>query len=133
LLNSFFVIDIALLSSVQPVEITFNPPPAWTAGNEIPMNRENVCPDEVRSNQEKKQFIAIRNDSARRVLDEYCLVIAGNMGLPPSGSTIGNNALRSRNKLFAASVMRFLPVIRAQSCPGGNGHCRNSGKKIPAV
>jgi hypothetical protein len=81
----------------------------------------------------KKQFIAVRNDSARRVLDEYSLAIAGKMGLPPSGFTVGNTALRTRNKLFAASARTFLLVTRSQSCLSGNGHCRNSGNKVPAV
>src|SRR5579863_8066262 len=34
------------------------------------------------------------------------------MGLPPSGSTIGNNALRIRNKFFAASTKMFLRATR---------------------
>jgi hypothetical protein len=56
----------------------------------------------------KKLFIAIRKDSALRVLGEYSLVIARKIGLPPSGSTIGNSALRIRNRLFAASTKMFL-------------------------
>jgi hypothetical protein len=56
----------------------------------------------------KKLFIAIRKDNALRVLGEYSLVIARKIGLPPSGSTIGNSALRIRNRLFAASTKMFL-------------------------
>jgi hypothetical protein len=56
----------------------------------------------------KKLFIAIRKDSALRVLGEYSLVMARKIGLPPSGSTIGNSALRIRNRLFAASSKIFL-------------------------
>ena len=58
----------------------------------------------------KKLFIAIRQDSALRVLREYSLVIARKIGLPPSGSTMGNKALRIRNRLFTASTKMFLPA-----------------------
>ena len=56
----------------------------------------------------KKLFIAIRKDSALRILGEYSLVIARKIGLPPNGSTIGNSALKIRNGLFAASAMTSL-------------------------
>jgi hypothetical protein len=58
----------------------------------------------------KKLFIAIRKDSALRVLREYSLVITRKIGLPPKGSTIGNSALRIRNRLLAASTTTFLQV-----------------------
>jgi hypothetical protein len=56
----------------------------------------------------KKLFIAIRQDSSLRVLGEYCPVIARKIGLPPSGSTIGNSAVRNRSRLFAACIIMFL-------------------------
>ena len=59
----------------------------------------------------KKLFIAIRKDRALRVLGEYSLVIARKIGLPPSGSTIGNSALRIKNRLFAASTNIFLQAV----------------------
>jgi hypothetical protein len=65
----------------------------------------------------KKLFIAIRKDSALRVLGEYSLVIVRKIGLPPRGSTIGNKALRIRNRLFAASTKIFL-----QPAPESLGH-----------
>ena len=60
----------------------------------------------------KKLFTAIRKDSALRVVGEYSLVIARKIGLPPSGSTIGNSALRIRKRLFAASTKMFLQAAR---------------------
>ncbi len=47
--------------------------------------------------------MAIRHDSAFRASDAYSPVNARKKGLPPSGSTMGKSAVRTRNKLFAAS------------------------------
>jgi hypothetical protein len=58
----------------------------------------------------KKLFIAIRKDSALRVLGEYPLVITRKIGLPPNGSTIGKSALRIRNRVLPASTTAFLRV-----------------------
>jgi hypothetical protein len=55
----------------------------------------------------KKLFIAIRKDSALRVFGEYSRVIARKIGLPPSGSTMGNNALRISSRFLTASIMTF--------------------------
>jgi hypothetical protein len=68
----------------------------------------------------KKLSIAIRQDSSLRVLGEYSLVMARKIGLPPSGSTIGNNAVRNRNRLFAASTIIFLHA----NPPSSEGHTR---------
>jgi hypothetical protein len=93
--------------------------------------KERMCvPIKYEPIRRKKEFTAIRQDSARRVLDEYSLVIARKMGLPPSGSTMGNSALRTRNKLFAASAMTFISAARARFNLGGIGH-RSSGRNIP--
>src|ERR1700722_11618450 len=44
------------------------------------------------------------------------------IGLPPSGSTMGNNALRIKNKLFAASTMTNLqPSSSAQNSAARSG------------
>src|ERR1700731_3049295 len=44
------------------------------------------------------------------------------IGLPPSGSTMGNNALRIKNKLFAASTMTNLrPSSSAQNSAARRG------------
>src|SRR5579864_2851899 len=58
----------------------------------------------------KKLFIAIRHDSALLAPEEYSLVRARKIGLPPSGSTIGNSALRIRNRFFPTSAISFLPA-----------------------
>jgi hypothetical protein len=55
--------------------------------------------------------LAIRQDSSLRVLGESSLVIARKIGLPPSGSIIGNSALRIKNRLFAASIKSVLRSI----------------------
>jgi hypothetical protein len=57
----------------------------------------------------KKLFVAIRQESAFLVPAEYSLVIARKIGLPPNGSTMGNSALRMRNRLFPASTTVLLP------------------------
>src|SRR2546427_12680375 len=88
--------------------MTINPPPTWTTGSEIPKKERMCVPMKYDPTGRKKLFIAIRQDSALRMLGEYSLVIARKMGLPPSGSTIGNSALRIRKRLFAASTMMFL-------------------------
>jgi hypothetical protein len=64
----------------------------------------------------KKLFIAIRKDSALRVLGEYSLVIARKIGLPPSGSTMGNSALRIRKIFFAASTTTLLLIGFPKAC-----------------
>src|ERR1035441_1586669 len=109
------------LSRVQPVEITIKPPPTWTTGSEMPKKERMCVPIKYEPIRRKKQFTAIRQDSARRVLDEYSLVIARKMGLPPSGSTMGNSALRTRNKLFAASAMTSISAALAGFNLGGGG------------
>src|SRR6266404_5987299 len=47
--------------------------------------------------------MAIRHDNAFRASGAYSPVSARKKGLPPSGSTMGKSALRTRSKLFAAS------------------------------
>ena len=64
----------------------------------------------------KKLFIAMRQDRALRVAGEYSLVMLRKMGLPPSGSTIGNSALRIRNRLFAASTTTLLLITLPEAC-----------------
>jgi hypothetical protein len=67
--------------SVQPVEITINPPPTWTTGSEIPKKERMCVPMKYDPTSKKKPFIATRKDSALRVLGEYSLVIARKIGL----------------------------------------------------
>jgi hypothetical protein len=55
----------------------------------------------------KKLFLAISKGSALRVLGAYSLVIVRKIGLPPSGSTIGNSALRIRNRLLPLQPRYF--------------------------
>src|SRR6266849_5941792 len=59
----------------------------------------------------KRLLIAIRRDTAFLALDEYSLVSARKIGLPPSGSTMGNSALRIRNRFFPTSAISFLQVL----------------------
>src|ERR1700736_5849972 len=47
--------------------------------------------------------MAMRRDNVFRASGTYSLVSARKKGLPPSGSTMGKSALRTRNRLFAAS------------------------------
>ena len=49
--------------------------------------------------------MAIRHDNAFRASGAYSLVSARKNGLPPSGSTIGKSATRTRSRFFAASCM----------------------------
>ena len=73
--------------------------------------KERMCvPMKYEPTSKRKLLIAIRKDSALRVLGEYSLVMARKIGLPPSGSTIGNSALRIRNRLFAASTRTILLI-----------------------
>src|ERR1700732_1118071 len=65
--------------------------------------------------------MAIRHDNSFRASGAYSLVSARKKGLPPSGSTMGKSALRTRNRLFAASsigsVIFSLSVIYFNWCP----------------
>jgi hypothetical protein len=61
----------------------------------------------------KKLFLAILQDNSLRALGVCSLVIAMKTGLPPSGSMIGNSAVKKRNKLFAASAKTFLQGMLA--------------------
>jgi hypothetical protein len=110
--------------------MTINPPPTWTTGSEIPKKDRMSVPMKYDPTSKKKLFTAIRKDSALRVVGEYSLVIARKIGLPPSGSTIGNRALRIRNRLFAASTKMFL---QAAPEPWGSGptilHGHRSGDR----
>jgi len=90
--------------------MTINPPPTWTTGTEIPKKERTCVPTKYDPTSKRKLFIAIRKDSALRVLGEYSLVMARKIGLPPSGSTMGNNALRIRKRFFAASTTTLLLV-----------------------
>ena len=100
------------LAASQPVEITINPPPTCTTGIEIPKKESISEPIKYDPSSRKKLFSAMRNDSAFLVLDEYSRVSARNMGAPPSGSTIGNRALRTTNRIFTASATRFLHFVQ---------------------
>jgi hypothetical protein len=100
--------------------MTTNPPPTWTTGSEIPKKKRMWVPMKYDPTSKKKLFIAIRQNSSLRVLGEHSLVITRKMGLPPSGSTIGNSALKKRKRFFAVSTMTFLQDMLAPSCPGCN-------------
>jgi hypothetical protein len=65
----------------------------------------------------RKLFIAIRKDSALRVLGKYSLVMARKIGLPPSGSTMGYNALRIRKRFFVASTTALLLIALPEGHP----------------
>src|SRR5581483_12200288 len=54
-----------------------------------------------------KLFRATRQASVLRVSSEYSWVIARKMGLPASGSTIGNSALTVSKKTLTASATDF--------------------------
>src|ERR1700688_2176143 len=94
--------------------MTINPPPTCTTGSEIPKKERTCTPTKYDPTSKKKLFIAIRKESALRVIGEYSLVIARKIGLPPNGSTMGNSALRIRNRFFAASIMAF-HIVRNQN------------------
>src|SRR5260370_36973564 len=49
--------------------------------------------------------MAMRHDNAFRASGAYSLVSARKKGLPPSGSTMGKSATRTRSRFFAASCM----------------------------
>src|ERR1700676_135161 len=91
------------LSSVHPVAMTSNPPPTCTTGSEIPKKARMYVPIKYDPTSKKKLFMAMRHDNSFRASGAYCLVSARKKGLPPSGSTIGKSALKTRNRLFAAS------------------------------
>src|ERR1700722_10409344 len=88
--------------------MTINTPPTCTTGSEMPKKERMCAPIKYDPTSRRKLFVAIRNDSARRVGGEYSLVIARKIGLPPSGSTMGNRALRKKNRFFAASVTTLI-------------------------
>src|ERR1700676_5566753 len=96
--------------------MTINPPPAWTTGSEIPKKERTCVPTKYDPASRKKLFIAIRKDSALRMLGEYSPVIARKIGLPPNGSTMGNSALRIKNRLFAASTTTLLLITLPEAC-----------------
>src|ERR1700676_1686272 len=96
--------------------MTINPPPAWTTGSEIPKKERTCVPTKYDPTSRRKLFIAIRKDSALRVLSEYSLVIARKIGLPPSGSTMGNSALIIRKIFFAASNTTLLLITLPEAC-----------------
>jgi len=95
--------------------MTTDPPPTCTTGSEIPKNARTCVPIRYDPTSRKKLFMAIRCDSALRACDEYSFVSERKMGLPPSGSTIGNSALTMRKTLFAASTTVFQ---RSRTGPG---------------
>src|SRR5258708_28283540 len=109
--------------------MTINPPLTWTTGSEIPKKERMWVPMKYDPTSRKKLLIAMRQDSALRILGEYSLVIARKIGLPPSGSTIGNSALRISSRLFAASSMTFLQASLAFHL---GGH-RKTGPSNPAI
>lgn len=76
----------------------------------------------------KKLFLAISKGSALRVLGAYSLVIVRKIGLPPSGSTIGNSALRIRNRLFAASTKMLLQAAPEPGAPPNYSPRTSTGK-----
>src|SRR6202795_1163111 len=96
--------------------MTINPPPTWTTGSEIPKKERTCVPPKIDPTSRRKLFIAIRKDSALRVLGEYSLVIARKIGLPPSGSTMGNSALRIRKRFFAASTTTLFTMGLPKAC-----------------
>src|SRR5580704_8238582 len=83
--------------------MTSRPPPTCTTGNEIPKNARMYVPTKYDPTSRAKLFMAIRHDNAFRASGAYSPVSARKKGLPPSGSTMGKSALRTRSKLFAAS------------------------------
>src|SRR6266851_9731492 len=83
--------------------MTIKPPPTCTTGSEIPKNASTYVPTKYDPTSRAKLFMAIRHDNAFRASGAYSPVNARKKGLPPSGSTMGKSALRTRSKLFAAS------------------------------
>jgi hypothetical protein len=67
-----------------------------------PEERQKVSPNKYDPTSRAKLFMAIRHDNAFRASDAYSPVSARKR-LPPSGSTMGKSAFRTRSKLFAAS------------------------------
>src|ERR1019366_10735922 len=91
-----------LFNIVQPVEITTSPPPTCTTGNEIPKNARICVPIKNETISNKKLFRAIRQESITRAGLEELRVSIRNIGLFPSGFTIGNKA---------PSIRIVLPII----------------------
>src|SRR5580693_5149481 len=73
--------------------------------------------------------MAMRHDNAFRASGAYSLVSARKKGLPPSGSTIGKSATRTKSRFFAASCM--VSVTSLPECSLSRSVCAccsNSGK-----
>src|SRR5208282_2171326 len=90
-------------SIVHPVEITTSPPPTCTTGNEIPKNDRMCVPTSSEAISSRKLFSDTRRASDPRCPPEYSLVRLRKIGVPPSGFTIGNNALKISTVLFTTS------------------------------
>src|SRR5580692_816257 len=71
-----------------------------------PKKGEHVSPNKIRPNKQKKTIHGNAPCQCfSRASGEYSLVSARKKGLPPSGSTMGKSATRTRSRFFAASCM----------------------------
>src|SRR5438874_6017250 len=105
------------ISRFHPNAQTINPPPTWSAGSDTPKKASRCEPRKYEPAIKAKLFKVTRQDSSRRVVGETSRVSARKIGLELSGSTIGNSALKTRNKAFTSSCIRQLEISLSNELP----------------
>jgi hypothetical protein len=83
--------------------MTMSPPPTCTTGREIPKKSKMCEPITKEAIRRMKLFMATWRARILRAEAGYSRVKARKTGLPPSGFTIGNRALRISRVLLATS------------------------------
>src|SRR6266567_9619716 len=106
------------ISRFHPNAQTINPPPTWTAGSDTPKKASRCEPRKYEPAIKAKLFKVTRHDSSRRVVGETSPVSDRKIGLALSGSTIGNNALKTRRKAFISSCIVSLRFLCSTKLPG---------------
>src|SRR6266436_3813904 len=98
------------ISRFHPNAQTINPPPTWTAGSDTPKKASKCEPRKYEPAIKAKLFKVTRQDSSRCVAGRTDRGSARKIGLALRGSTLGNNALKTRKKAFKASWIPQLEI-----------------------
>src|SRR6267378_2305430 len=114
-----------LFKMAQPLEMTMRPPPTCTTGMEIPKKSRMCVPTRNEATKRTKLFIATWRARILRAEAGYSRVKARNTGLPPTGLTIGNSALRISKMCLATSSKGLLR--KGEYSRGASG----SDEKLP--
>src|ERR1700682_71596 len=92
----------------QPLEMTISPPPTCTTGMEIPKKSRMCEPIITKAIRRMKLFMDTWRARILRAEGGYSRVKARKIGLPPSGFTMGNRAVRVSRMVLATSSKGLL-------------------------